>query len=991
MMTAACSFYQNPSMRKNGYNTLYRNILKLLAVTHCLAGPANGQQIQWSGYAGNDKGPGFADGTGAAARFHYPRGMAADSSGNLYVADTNNHTIRKITPAGVSTTFAGKALTAGMVNGSGALVRFNSPQCIAVGSDGSLYVTQNHMVRKITGGTVSTLAGSATSSGTNNATGTAARFNGPFGVAVDSSGNVFVADTANQTIRKITSSGAVTLFAGTAGSAGSTDGTGTAARFRTPMGLATDASGNVYVADNNNQTIRKITPSGVVTTVAGTPGTAETVDGNRSTARLNYPEHLVLDASGNIYVVEYAAVRKVTPAGDVTTLAGGSLAGRANGVGTAARFSSPYGITRDAAGNLFVVDSDNHSIRRIAADTTVTTFAGGFTENGSSDGTASTARFSNPNAGTFDAAGNQFIADFANHTIRKITPTGTVSTLAGTAGSSGTSNGTGAAARFSGPAGVAMGPGGVLYVADNGNHSIRKITSTGVVTTFAGSNGFAGSTNGTGSAARFNNPRGVAFDASGNLYVADYGNHIIRKITSTGIVTTIAGAAGTPGSTNANGALARFNFPWGIAVDASGNVFVSDWGSHTIRKITSTGDVTTVAGSAGQSGTTNGTGSTARMNRPTGMAFDSAGNLYVADRFNHTIRKLDSAGSMTTVGGTASENGIIADGVNADARFQFPSAVWTNTSGTTLFVADSSNERIVKGVPLIPEIVIEQPASTELISGGSLPYGMVVLGSSVTKHFIIRNTGTDTLTLGSVAVTGGNTGDFPVNTSGMLTSIPAGGSTGFSVSFTPVAAGTRNSTLRVPSNDSDEANFELSLSGSGNTLPVFSGYSASTAFNTPARLSIAKLLRKTSDADGDTVTLVSADPLSLHGGSASIQGGSLIYTPASDFSGEDTFDLTFVDSRGGNAHGSVTVNVAAATAAGAGSIAVNPPRLSPMPGGAMGLRFQGIPGRSYRIERSTDLASWQVLTTVTAGSTGEIQHVDSSPPQPSAYYRLAIP
>jgi sugar lactone lactonase YvrE len=977
-------------MRKNGCNTLNRKMLKLLAVIHFLAGPTNGQQIQWSQYAGNDKGPGFTDGTGAAARFHYPRGMGADSSGNLYVADTNNHTIRKITPAGVCTTFAGTALLAGTVNGSGAAVRFNFPQCIAVGSDGTLYVTQGNMVRKITSaGTVSAFAGSSTG-GSTNGTGTGARFNGPFGVAVDTSGNVYVADTANQTIRKITSNGVVSLLAGTVGTFGTADGTGTAARFSTPMGLATDSSGNVYVADNNNHTIRKITPSGVVTTIAGTPGTAETVDGDRTTARLNYPEHLVLDTSGNIYVVEYAAVRKVTPTGTVTTLAGGALGGRTNGVGTAARFLSPYGITRDASGNLFVVDSDNHSIRRIATDTTVTTFAGGFTENGSTDGSASVARFNNPIAGSSDSAGNLFIADYANHTIRKITPTGTVSTFAGTAGSSGTTNGTGAAARFNTPAGVVMGPGGILYVADYGNHTIRKITSAGVVTTFAGSGGFAGSTNGT-TAARFNNPRGLAFDSAGNLYVADYNNHIIRKITSTGTVSTIAGAAGTPGSTNGNGTSARFNFPYGIAVDASGNLFVSDWGNHTIRKIATNGDVTTVAGSAGISGSANGTVGTSRLNRPTGIAFDSAGNLYVADRFNHTIRKLTSAGTMTTVGGTASENGVIADGVNTAARFQFPSAVWSNASGTTLFVADSNNERIVKGVPLIPEIVIEQPASTELTSGGSIAYGMVVMGTSVPKYFTIRNTGTETLTLSSVAVTGGNQADFPVDTSGMLTSIPAGGSTSFSVSFTPAAAGSRTTTLRVQSNDSDEANFDLSLSGTGNSLPVFTGYSASTSFGTPARLSIAKLLRKTSDADGDTVTLVSADNLSLHGGSAVIEGSSLVYTPAVSFSGEDTFDVTFVDSRGGNAHGSVTVNVAAATSTGAGSMAVNPPRLSPLPGGAMGLRFQGIPGRSYRIERSTNLASWQVIGTVTAGSTGEISHVDSSPPQPSAYYRLAIP
>lgn len=956
-----------------------------------MVGAVHAQQYNWSTFAGNAKGPGFSDGTGATARFHYPRGMGADSSGNLYLADTNNHTIRKITPAGVATTLAGSPLMAGSTNGTGAAARFNYPQCLAVGPDGTIYVTQNHMVRKVTGaGVVTTLAGSSTATGSTNATGTSARFNLPFGVAVDPSGNIYVADSGNQTIRKITSAGVVTTFAGTAGAAGSTDGTGSAARFSNPMGLATDAAGNVYVADSNNQTIRKITPAGVVTTVAGTVGQSGTVDGTLTTARLNYPEHLVLDSSGNLYVVEYAAIRKVTPAGDVTTLAGSSLGGRANGAGTVARFSSPYGITRDASGNLLVVDSDNHSIRRIATDLIVTTFAGGYTENGSTDGVGSVARFDSLIAGTTDSGGNLFIADYANHTIRKVTSAASVSTFAGTAGSSGNTNGTGSAARFNTPAGAVAGPGGILYVADFGNHAIRKITSAGVVTTFAGSPGVPGSANGTTTAARFNQPRGLAIDSSGNVYVADYGNHIIRKITSAGAVTTLAGTAGSAGSTNANGAAARFNFPFGIAVDASGNVFVSDWGNHTIRKITSAGVVTTLAGTAGSSGSADGTGSAARMNRPCGLTLDSAGNLFVADRFNHTIRKLTSAGVMTTVGGLAAENGLIADGVGSAARFQFPAAVWVDAADN-LYVADSSNERIVKGVPAVPEIALEQPAGSDLTSGGTVAYGVLTIGSTAAKSVTIRNLGTVPLTLSSVSVTTGNAGDFPVNTTGMLTSIPAGGFTTFSVSFAPAAAGIRGSTLRLLSNDPDEATIDIALSGTGNTPPVFSGYSASTAFGTPASLSIVKLLRKATDADGDAVTLTSAGPLSLNGGSAVINAGSLVYTPRGGFSGNDSFAITLTDARGASIPATVTVSVAAAVAAGQGNHAVNPPRLNIMAGGAIGVRFQGIPGRNYRIERSTDLATWQVLITVTASATGEVSYTDPAPPQPSAYYRLALP
>ena len=389
-------------------------------------------------------------------------------------------------------------------------------------------------------------------------------------------------------------------------------------------------------------------------------------------------------------------------------------------------------------------------------------------------------------------------------------------------------------------------------------------------------------------------------------------------------------------------------------------------------------------------GSADGTGSAARMNGPYGIALDSAGNLFVADRFNHTIRKLTSAGVMTTVGGLAAENGLIADGVGSAARFQFPAAVWVDAADN-LYVADSSNERIAKGVPAVPEIAVEQPSGTGLSSGGAITYGILAIGSTSAKSFTIRNTGTVQLALTSVTVTGGNTGDFPVNTSGMLTSIPAGGFTTFSVSFTPAAAGNRGSTLRLISNDSDEATFDIALSGTGNTPPVFTGYSASTAFETPASLSIAKLLRRATDADGDTVALTSAGPLSLNGGSVVTESGALIYTPPGGFSGNDSFAITLTDARGASVAGTVTMNVAAAVTAGQGNNVVNPPRLNVMPGGAIGVLFQGIPGRNYQIERSTNLTAWETLATVIAGATGEVSYTDPAPPQPSAYYRLALP
>ena len=229
-----------------------------------------------------------ADGTGSAARFYFPNGVAVDSAGNVYVADTNNYTIRKITPSGVVSTLAGLAGSPGSADGTGSAARFNDPYGVAVDSAGNVYVadTGNNTIRKITpSGVVSTLAGLAGSIGSADGTGSAARFFQPYGVAVDSAGNVYVADTNNNTIRKITPSGVVSTLAGLAGSFGSADGTGSAARFYYPEGVAVDSAGNVYVADTGNDTIRKITPSGVVSTLAGLAGSIGSADGTGSAAR----------------------------------------------------------------------------------------------------------------------------------------------------------------------------------------------------------------------------------------------------------------------------------------------------------------------------------------------------------------------------------------------------------------------------------------------------------------------------------------------------------------------------------------------------------------------------------------------------------------------------------------------------------------------------------------------------------------------------------
>jgi len=305
---------------------------------------------------------------GINAQFSVPFGVAVDGAGNVYVADTANHLIRKITPAGVVTTLAGNGNFGFNDDPNGALAEFDNPVGVAVDGAGNVYVadSQNHRIRKITSaGAVTTLAGSATA-GSVDATGTAAQFGFPEGVAVDGAGNVYVADTANHRIRKVTPLGVVTTLVGS--SQGFADGTGTNARFSSPKGVAVDGAGNVYVADTNNHRIRKITPAGAVTTLAGNGNFGFVDNANGSSARFDSPEGVAVDGAGNVYVADTNnnRIRKITPLGAVTTLAGGTSGFVDNTIGSSARFDSPRKVAVDGAGgNVYVGDTLNHRIRHI--------------------------------------------------------------------------------------------------------------------------------------------------------------------------------------------------------------------------------------------------------------------------------------------------------------------------------------------------------------------------------------------------------------------------------------------------------------------------------------------------------------------------------------------------------------------------------------------------------------------------------------------------
>ncbi len=681
-----------------------------ICLSSSIAAQTTYENYTFTTFVGPQEAPGWYDGNGTAARFSSPFAVAVDNAGNLYVADNGNQTVRKITPGGAVTTLAGDAGIAGITNGTGYLARLASPAGVAVATNGNVYVANSgdHTIRKITAaGTVTTLAGSPTQWGTNDGAGAAARFYEPRGLAVDANENVYVADYRNHTIRKVTQAGVVTTLAGSPTLAGTNNGTGTTARFYGPSGLTLGTNGNLFVADTGNHTIRMITPAGVVSTLAGLALTAGTNNGTGSSARFYDPFGVTADTNGNVYVADTfnQTIRMVTSAGVVTTLAGfAGSSGFADGIGSAARFNNLTSLAVDGGGNLYVADYSNHLIRKTTAAGTVTTYAGGAGGAGSLDATGSTARFNYPAGVTLDRSNNFYVADLKNHTIRKITQAGVVSTLAGLAGSTNVTNGTGSAARFNTPTGVAVDTNGNVYVADTYNHLIRKITPVGAVSTFAGLATVAGTNNGTGTAALFNDPFSLAMGPNTTVYVADTYNHTVRKITPAGVVTTLAGSPTLSGTNDGVGSAARFNTPQGIAADSLGNLYVADTFNHTIRKISSAGVVTTLAGSPGNPGNADGANSAAHFYYPFGVTVDTNGNVYVGDNSNDAIRKITPTGVVTTLAGFPGESGS-ANGSGPAARFDTPEGLVVALDGT-LYVADARNHAIRKGSPAPPDVAV---------------------------------------------------------------------------------------------------------------------------------------------------------------------------------------------------------------------------------------------------------------------------------------------
>jgi sugar lactone lactonase YvrE len=762
-----------------------------------------------NGYSGNG-------GPATNAALGWPSGVALDNSGNLYIADFADEVVRKVTN-GVISTVAGNGQTNYSGDGLAAINTAINPASVALDVSGDIFIADytNSRVRKVgLNGLISTVAGN----GTNGFSGdggkaTNAELSYPAAILVDAASNLYIADFTNNRIRVVGTNGLINTIAGSGSNAFFGDGgPATNASLWHPAGLALDASSNLYIADSQNFRVRKVGSNGLITTVAGNGVNGPIANGAAATnTPLGLPGGLAVDAIGNLYIADSSnqCILEVSPSGLLTIVAGVGTNGFSGDGGPAigAELSSPSDVSVDAFGDLFIADAGNSRIREVIApgpslalfavtsnnagdyDVVVSSlsgvvtsidavlsvgFAPGLTNVTGSEAVAigsnvtlsATATSSGPflyqwqfngtnlptiittvagngqdgesgdagqavnaelyaGAVAVDALGDFFIADSAHDRVRQVSAGGIISTVAGN-GSNGFfgDGGPASEAWLYNPVGVALDGMGNLYIADEGNNRVRQVNTNGVISTVAGNGTSAYSGDGAAATnASLSHPTGVAVDASGNLYIADQGNNRIRKVGANGVITTLAGSAINGFAGDGGPAVnASLSHPADVAVDGLGNVFIADSGNKRIRKVGNNGIIITVAGN-GDSGYygDGGPATNAFFEAPACVAVDGFGNVYIADGTEH-VREVGLNGIISSVTGNAGSGYSGDGGAATNAMLDEVYGLAPDASGN-LYLADTGNNRIREIKAL----------------GPALPLGSFNLGEAGNYDLIVSN------------------------------------------------------------------------------------------------------------------------------------------------------------------------------------------------------------------------------------------------------------
>lgn len=873
------------------YNQVIRKVAAVTGTISTVAG--NGT----AGYGG-DGGP------ATSAALNQPYGVAVDSAGDLFIADFGNERIRKVAAnTGTITTVAGNGSQGyGPYGGPAISAALYGPSGVAVDTAGNLYIAEslNNVVVKVaaTTGTITLVAGSGNRgySGDGGAA-TIADLNEPFSVSVDSTGNLFIADTYNQRIRKVAAgTGTITTVAGNGTSGYSGDeGPATDAELNYPDGVTVDSAGNLIIADSNNQVIRMVAvATGTITTVAGNGTQGDSGDGGAGTgAELSDPFAVAIDNVGNVFIADALneRIRKVAVATGSTQFpptAVGSASPQQNlflqlnaaqtitsitatknqngqqeyAVG-AITGCTVDGTTTNASGTICTVPltfepdfagQRGGSLQVVAGSGTfffglegvgtapqlvftpgiITTVAGnGVQGYGGDGGPATSAELHGPGVVAVDSAGNQFIAELNNNRIRKVAAaTGIITTVAGNgaAGYSG-DGGPATSAELNYPSGVDLDSAGNLYIADTNNDRIRKVDgNTGTITTVAGDGtlGYAGD-GGPATSAELNQPGGVRVDSARNLLIADTANHVVRKVVAgTGTIITVAGT-GTKGYSGDGGPAtsAELHYPDGVDVDSAGNLFIADTNNHRIREVAaSTGTITTVAGDGtpGYSGD-GGPATSAELYSPYVVWLDGADDLYIADTNNHAIRKVDAgAGTISTVAGIGIAGYSGDGGAATNAELNLPFGVALDGLGN-MYITDFGNDRIRK---------------VDVADPPSLSFAATNVGapsSDSPRTLKIGNIGNQPLAFSSNP---SYPASFPVNSADTAlcssgTALSPGTDCDVSMSFIPTAVGNNSASVMLTDNalNVSGAMQSIPLSGTG-LAALFTLTSASSSTTTAA-------------------------------------------------------------------------------------------------------------------------------------------------------------
>ena len=651
-----------------------------------------------------------------------PTALAVDSAGNLYFAESGTGRVRKVDLSGQVSTVAGSGLTGdsgdgGLANGA----RFDRIEGLAVDHLGNIYIADAgaNRIRRVDGaGTIESIAGTGEFGWDGDGgPATSATLTAMSGLAADQNGNLYIADTWADRIRKIDSDGTISAVAGTGEKGRSGDG-GPAieARLQRPRGVVLDGSGNIYIADTENHLVRRVDASGTITTFAGTGDAGYAGDGGPATdAQLHEPRAVAIDPAGNVFIAESRnrTVRKVDPAGIITTVAGTGPRGRGRvtGIGTEVRMTRPEALAVGRFGDVYIADEWAHRILRLDAEGMVTVVVG-----------LGQREFFSPRDVAVDAEGNAYVVFASTHRVIKVDASGIVTPFAGTGrfGFSG-DGGLAVEARLAFPAGVATDDRGNVYIADTSNHRIRMVDSRGRIETIAGTGvrGFGGDS-GPATSASFYYPADVAAGVDGSLYVADRFNHRIRKIDSAGIVTTIVGN-GRTGAPEAGTAAIRspFRSPGAVGVDSVGRVYIPDPRTRRVYMVDSTGILTVVAGNGEfRASGDGGPATSAGVGRPADVAVSATDTLYIADPYADVVRKVTNDGIITTIAGTGT-GGYNGDGSPAtNYHLSYPNGV-AAYSDRTVWITDSLNHRVRALTLDIPP-----PSISSVLNGASHSSGL---------------------------------------------------------------------------------------------------------------------------------------------------------------------------------------------------------------------------------------------------------------------------